>query len=149
MTELEIRASRPEDLADILALEQISFRPPWTERSLLEEIMDPDGMMFTAVRGGRFAGFCMMHRAGDQAELYQIAVCPEDRRTGTALRLLRAAEAEAKKRGMTEAFLEVRASNAPAIGLYENAGWRRVGRRGNYYVDSVEDAILCGKELSE
>ena len=143
----EIRLSRPGDMADILALESLCFRPPWTERSLGGEMEDPDGLMLTAERNGRFAGFCVMHRAGDQAELYQIAVCPEERRTGTALALLRSAEEWARADGMGDAFLEVRASNAPAVGLYEKAGWRRLGRRKNYYVDPAEDALLYGKEL--
>ncbi|MBR6951259.1 MAG: ribosomal protein S18-alanine N-acetyltransferase [Oscillospiraceae bacterium] len=149
MTELEIRPARPEDLAGILTLERACFRPPWTERSLSEEMNDPDGLTLAALRGGRLAGFCMMHRAGDQAELYQIAVCPEERRAGVALELLRSAETAAGGRGMGEAFLEVRASNAPAVGLYEKAGWRRLGTRRNYYVDPVEDALLYGKELKE
>ena len=145
----EIRPSRREDLEDILALEEACFHPPWTERSLVAEMEDPDGCMLTAERCGRFAGFCMMHRAGDQAELYQIAVRPSERRDGTGYELLRTAETWAGESGLTEAFLEVRASNDAAIGLYEKAGWRRLGRRKYYYDDPAEDAILYGKELSK
>ena len=149
MTELKIRAADAADMEDILALEELCFRPPWTAASLAAEREDPDGLLLAASRGGRFAGFCLMHRAGDQAELYQIAVRPEERRNGTALALLRRAEAWARENGMTEAFLEVRASNAPAAGLYGKAGWRRLGVRKNYYVEPAEDAVLCGKELKE
>ena len=149
MSVLEIRESLPGDIREILELERICFHPPWTESSLVLEMKDPDGRMLTAVSGGRLAGFCMMHRAGDQAELYQIAVRPECRRNGAALELLRAAEAWAGESGLSEGFLEVRASNAPAIGLYEKAGWRRLGTRKQYYTDPVEDALLYGKELTK
>ena len=149
MTELTIREARMGDLDDVLALEQDCFHPPWRESSLISEIGDTDGLVLTAERGGRFVGFCMLHRAGDQAELYQIAVCPGARRNGTALELLREAERRILAAGMKEAFLEVRASNAPAMGLYEKAGWHRLGMRKNYYTDPVEDAVLYGKELSE
>ena len=39
-------------------------------------------------------------------------------------------------------FLEVRASNAAAIQLYESAGFHRAGRRPDYYADPAEDAIV-------
>ena len=38
--------------------------------------------------------------------------------------------------------LEVRASNAPAIALYEKYGFVPVGRRKNYYDAPREDAVL-------
>ena len=149
MTELKIRKALPGDIDGISALEDACFRPPWTERALTAEMKDPDGLMLIAEIGGRFSGFCMLHRAGDQAELYQIAVCHEARRRGVARELLRSAEEHVSRRGISEAFLEVRVSNAAAIGLYENAGWRAIGRRKDYYVEPVEDALLYGKELSE
>ena len=145
----EIRTSCPGDMEDILALEEDCFRPPWTERSLTGELADPEGLMLTAENGGRFAGFCMIHRAGDQAELYQIAVRPEERRSGVATELMLVAESWARNGGMTGMFLEVRASNAAAAGLYEKVGWRRIGLRKRYYVDPAEDALLYGKELNE
>ena len=39
-------------------------------------------------------------------------------------------------------MLEVRASNAPAIALYEKHGFAAVGRRKNYYESPKEDAVL-------
>jgi ribosomal-protein-alanine N-acetyltransferase len=39
-------------------------------------------------------------------------------------------------------LLEVRASNAPALALYEHAGFCRTGLRRHYYSAPVEDAVL-------
>jgi ribosomal-protein-alanine N-acetyltransferase len=39
-------------------------------------------------------------------------------------------------------FLEVRASNAAAIALYEKHGFAAVGRRRGYYDAPVEDAAV-------
>ena len=44
MTELEIRAAGAADMEDILALEELCFRPPWTAASLAAEREDPDGL---------------------------------------------------------------------------------------------------------
>ena len=45
--------------------------------------------------------------------------------------------------------LEVRASNAPALALYEGAGFRRVGVRKNFYTAPAEDAVLMTLFLKE
>ena len=42
--------------------------------------------------------------------------------------------------------LEVRASNVPAISLYEKLGFAEVGRRKNYYRNPREDALIMRKE---
>jgi ribosomal-protein-alanine N-acetyltransferase len=50
-------------------------------------------------------------------------------------------------------FLEVRISNAPAIGLYEAAGFEPVGRRHAYYPATsrgmAEDALVMRRTLVE
>ena len=38
--------------------------------------------------------------------------------------------------------LEVRTSNAPAIALYEQLGFRSAGTRPRYYRDTGEDAVI-------
>ena len=43
-------------------------------------------------------------------------------------------------------FLEVRAGNQVAKGLYEKHGFQPVGQRKNYYQNPVEDAILMARE---
>ena len=39
-------------------------------------------------------------------------------------------------------FLEVRAANRPAIGLYKRMGFAVVGRRRDYYRDPAADALI-------
>ena len=69
-----------------------------------------------------------------------IAVDPSTRRRGLGAALLQAMIARA---GEDEAYtLEVRTSNAPAIALYERFGFRSVGTRPRYYVDTGEDAMI-------
>ena len=43
--------------------------------------------------------------------------------------------------------MEVRASNAPAITLYEKLDFKPIGLRKNYYRNPKEDALILQKEL--
>ena len=49
-------------------------------------------------------------------------------------------------RGATEAFLEVRASNQPALQLYRRYRFTPVGVRARYYTHPVEDAVVMRRE---
>ena len=45
--------------------------------------------------------------------------------------------------------LEVRASNMPALALYEVLGFEQVGRRPNYYTAPREDALILRREWTK
>ena len=47
-----------------------------------------------------------------------------------------------------EVYLEVRPSNAGALGLYRKLGFREVGRRKAYYSDNGEDALVLRHDLT-
>jgi ribosomal-protein-alanine N-acetyltransferase len=75
-----------------------------------------------------------------------IAVSPDHRRRGVASSLLgRLLELTAGegRRGYT---LEVRVSNAGAIALYEQLGFRGRGIRRGYYTDNREDALIMWRD---
>jgi len=50
----------------------------------------------------------------------------------------------ARAAGGRQMFLEVRPSNAPALALYEKAGFATIGRRKGYYpaANGREDALV-------
>jgi len=143
-----IRAAAEADLTEITRLEQLCFNPPWTEAMLARELQSPDARVLVAETQGSFAGFALFHRAGDQAELYQIAVCGESRRRGIASALLEAGEEACLDLACNSVYLEVRRSNQPAIGLYSAHAYTQVGVRKKYYINPVEDAFLFVKELN-
>ena len=76
--------------------------------------------------------------AGAEAETLNIAVDPTSRRRGAAQALLLAF----LERHDGEVFLEVRASNVPAISLYRKLGFVEVGSRPGYYHSPVENALV-------
>jgi N6-L-threonylcarbamoyladenine synthase/ribosomal-protein-alanine N-acetyltransferase len=50
--------------------------------------------------------------------------------------------AEARDRGATEVFLEVRADNPPAQQLYERLGFEPIAVRAAYYQPEGVDAVI-------
>ena len=59
---------------------------------------------------------------------------------------------KAKNLPADQVFLEVRASNAPAIALYERAGFASIARRASYYPAggvgaTREDALVMRRSL--
>ena len=69
---------------------------------------------------------------------------PAFQRRGLGRQLLQHLIDELIKRDVLTLWLEVRASNLPAIALYEQLGFNQVSRRPNYYptASGREDAIL-------
>ena len=67
---------------------------------------------------------------------------PAYRRQGIARSLLREAQEYAEAHDLARLTLEVRASNVPAIALYEGMGFTRDGIRPGFYDSPKEDAAI-------
>lgn len=89
-------------------------------------------------------GFVLARRFGDLLEIDLVGVDPASRRRGVARRLLENLIEGERTLGMAEARLELAASNAAALALYEGLGFVVVGRRSRYYPDG-DDALLLTK----
>lgn len=89
-----------------------------------------------AERRGVVAGFMVSRvTAPDEAEVLNLAVAVEARRTGIGAALIEVLD-------QREVFLEVRESNVTAQALYRKLGFRVVGERNDYYDDPVETAFI-------
>lgn len=119
--------------------------PGWSRDSLAASLADPAALCMVARGAARaLAGFALGRCAADEFEILLVAVAPEARRRGTGGALVAALLARA---GAATAHLEVRASNAAAIALYERAGFVAAGRRPRYY-EGREDAIAMRRTRS-
>jgi ribosomal-protein-alanine N-acetyltransferase len=143
-----IRPMTAADLDQVLAIEQASFRTPWQREHFRQELSGRYSFPFVAVCDGRVAGYVCLMSLYEQAQILDIAVSPEQRGRGVGLALMNRAIEVAREHQAEVLALEVRASSAPAIGLYEHTGFRRTGVRSKYY-DASEDAILMEKSLKE
>jgi ribosomal-protein-alanine N-acetyltransferase len=138
-----------DDLAAILAVERGSEGPHWTEEQYREALTG--GAAGSAVRRRVFvwdgvAGFAvgMVLDAGGmcEGELEHVVVKTEARRKGIGRALGAAVMGWVRELGCGTVRLEVRASDAGAIGLYCGLGFLEVGRRTAYYREPLEDAVL-------
>ncbi len=132
--------------AEVAALEKLCFTDPWSERSVAGELENPLSLWLVCVEDDRVCGYVGSQTVIDETDMMNVAVHPEYRRRGIADALIRALVYELKKQGSHCLSLEVRASNAPAISLYEKNGFALVGRRPNYYRNPREDALILRKE---
>jgi ribosomal-protein-alanine N-acetyltransferase len=135
-------------LLQVLDIERASIAPPWSEGALLNEIGRSDGLFVLALEGEELLGFCILRRAADEAELYQIAVRERSRRQGIADALMAAAVRYCRACAAVSIYLEVRRSNGAAIRLYKKHGFKNEGRRKNYYSSPVEDAVIMALDLT-
>ncbi len=148
MEDVRVRRMEGRDLARVMEIEQQSYSMPWTESTFRGLLRRTDADLYVAeTRGAAIAGYAVAWAVLEQGELGNVAVAPEFRRRGVAHRLLDAVVDRSRERGVRELFLEVRVSNIHARQLYETYGFREVGRRRNYYMEPVEDALVMRKDL--
>ena len=136
----------PEHVAQVAELEALCFADPWSQRSVASELNNPLSLWLVALEGERLAGYVGSQTVLDETDMMNIAVHPDFRRRGLAQELITALIVALKEKGSRCLTLEVRASNAPAKGLYEKMGFQQVGLRKNYYRNPREDGCILRKE---
>ena len=130
----------------VAELEKICFSDPWSENSVASELKNKLALWLVAEDEGRVAGYIGSQTCGDESDVMNVAVHPDFRRRGIAEALVNALVDELKAIESRCLTLEVRASNTPAISLYEKLGFGEIGRRKNYYRNPREDALIMRKE---
>lgn len=136
-------------IPQIAKLEQACFSTPWSERMLEDALFDPQASFIVAEdEEGHILGYAGLHAILDEGYIDNVAVEPDARKHGVASALL---DVFCRFGAANLAFLslEVRASNAPAIGLYEKYGFQKAGMRPGYYQHPREDALIMTRYFKE
>jgi len=150
MTTIELRALALSDLRAIEEIERRSYPTPWSRSMFAGELAKPSSICLGAFDldgdSGKLVGYLIVSRYVDAWHVMNVAVDPAHRGRGLATMLLERLfelTADDIRRGYT---LEVRVSNATAIGLYERLGFQARGIRRGYYTDNREDALIMWKD---
>ena len=133
-------------VAQVAQLEKLCFADPWSEKSVASELENKWALWLVAVEDDRVVGYIGSQTSIDETDVMNVAVHPDCRRRGIAEALIMELVEQLKQKGSHALMLEVRASNAPAIALYEKLGFTEIGRRKNYYRNPREDALILRKE---
>ena len=129
-------------LDGISKIESRCFSEPWS-RSSLELLLTESAFGVVAeADDGELMAYGGMTCVLDEGQITNIATLPEYRRQGLGRAVVLALANMARERGLCVLYLEVRASNAAAISLYESLGFVMTGKRTKFYKKPCEDAIL-------
>lgn len=142
---LLIRRFKTEDLDIIANLEREIFKQTYTLDFL--DTFQSNGEILVAILEQNIVGLVGWFSNQDTAEIIMIGVVKKARCQKIATRLLIAAISLLKQNQVQTLFIEVRASNEPAIAFYKKSGFKINRIRDNYYLDPPEDAIEMSVSL--
>ena len=140
--EWQIEKMRPEHIKEVAEIERRIFTLPWSEQGFLSSLQSEDTLYLVVRKEGRVAGYCGLLQSFDEADITNVAVAEEARGAGIGFAMLSELMRLGKERGIERYTLEVRASNAAALHLYEKLGFQSVGIRKNFYDRPKEDAVI-------
>jgi ribosomal-protein-alanine N-acetyltransferase len=138
-SDLEWRAMRDVDVADVVALEAQRHAAPWTAGNF-RGALAAGNTALVCVRGGRIVAYGVLMHAPGEAQILNVTVAADVRGRGLGRELVRRFVRAAECDGAQQVFLEVRCSNDAAIGLYRSEGFVPVARRAGYYPAATPDA---------
>ncbi len=142
-----IRPMEEKDIKGVAEVEKECFASPWSEKSIAEELENPQAHFFVADVGGEIAGYMGTISVFGECSVTNIAVKENWRNKGIASSILHRAILNCAYLGDDFITLEVRKSNASAISLYEKFGFQKMGERKNFYRLPTEDAYIYNKYL--
>jgi ribosomal-protein-alanine N-acetyltransferase len=127
-----VRPVRPDDLAALAALDGAIFEPPYQLASgELIELMVTSGHFIVAEGAGPIGllGYACADVLVDTGQIIRLAVHPDAQRQGIGRALLNDALVYCQSEGAQRVTINTQESNAASLRLYEQSGFRRVGRR--------------------
>ena len=137
-----------EHLSEVAELERLCFSEPWSEKSLTLLLGDM-ALGVVCVLDGRVLAYGGMLLAPDEGQITNVAVHPSCRRCGYGRAVTEALLQSAQERELEQVALEVRASNQPAIALYQAFGFEVLGTRKRFYRQPTEDALVMVKTMGK
>lgn len=137
------------DVDAVCTIEQDVQPYPWSRGNFTDALTSGYRCVVEEI-AGHIVSYAVLMPVLDEAELLNIGVASSQQRKGLGRSMLQAQWLWARALGVTRIFLEVRASNLPAIALYRALGFVEIGIRRAYYQNAAgrEDAIAMACEIN-
>lgn len=138
-----------EHVAAATAIESRCHLSPWPAQTFMRH-QGQHYLNLALHRENRLAGFLITQWVLDEASLFNLVIDHPFRRQGCARQLLQRLIFLLEEKHINTLWLEVRASNHPAIKLYQQLGFNQVTRRRGYYPTQTqqrEDALVMALTL--
>lgn len=168
---LTLRYMRLVDIPQVVAIDQVTFVPPWSARSYAYEIAEstyshmvvleqtedqPQTKSFfrwffspPRTASAQIVGYGGLWLISDEAHISTIATHPDFRRRGWGELLLAGMVQKAVLLNAAYVVLEVRVSNSAAQALYHKYGFVTVDVKKGYYHNNGEDAYDMRLDLRD
>ena len=146
---MKLRGAWGHEAPALAQVHAAAFDHAWSAAEIAQLLDGPGGFALLVETDAPLA-FILCRAVAGEAEILTLAVDPAARRRGLARALVDAAAGAARMAGADVMFLEVAHDNLPAIGLYQAAGFDRVGLRRGYYdrgAAPAADAIVMRRDL--
>ena len=140
-------------LDEVMAVEQTAYSHPWTRGNFLDSLRSgyrAEVLLNQLSPTEKVIGYFVAMPGVDEMHLLNITVAPICQGQGWGRVLLQSVVDASQACHAQCLWLEVRASNARALSVYERFGFRRVGERKRYYplsAEQREDAIVMSLML--
>ena len=143
MAEIQISLMTLDDVDAVHAIEEACFAVPWSRDAFVREVTENKCARYVVLReDGVPVAYAGTWLVMDEGHITNIAVRGDRRGLGYGEMVTRGLIQLAADTGVTWMTLEVRRSNAAAIGMYRKLGFVEVGYRKRYYADNGEDALV-------
>ena len=141
--DINIRPMSESDVTEVVAIERNAYQFPWSE-GIFRDCLRVGYVCRVVTLGRQVIGYGVMSVGAGEAHILNLCISAVYRTRGLGRKLLVYLLERGAAAGMSEAFLEVRPSNAIAIELYTSLGFEQVGTRRGYYqaVGGREDAAV-------
>lgn len=147
---IKVRHARKEDAKAIWLVAETAYDKgsPW-ELSQFQELISYENVIHLIAEkpNGEVLALIIASKTMVEADIYMLAVKKSYQGKGIGKKIFQELIQELKSSDLETIFLEVRESNIAAKSVYEKLGFKKIGRRKDYYIKPKEDALMMKIEL--
>ena len=141
-----VREMVKEDLDEIVYIESSLYKDKWNKEAYLRDIESEIAFNYVLEHDGVILGYYGFWVMFDNIDITKVSIRKELQGKGLSKILMEDMLKRISNSDINTITLEVRVSNAPAIGLYEKFGFKKISVRKNYY-ENIEDAYVMQREV--